>query len=176
MYMIFSHIMNNRLYSRAEDNKIDEAQSGFRRGYSAIDNIFCLQAITQKYLSRNDGRFYCLYMYIDFSKAFDKINHDTLFKSLQSKGVNGKFIRTLVNMYKNLQSCVKTSSGTATDYFPCNIGTRQGDISSPTIFSLFIDQLSTLLREKCGSGIFIDNYIPYILCLMFADDIAVQKL
>jgi len=53
---------------------------------------------------------------------------------LQSKGVNGKFIRTLVNMYKNLQSCVKTSSGTVTDYFPCNIGTRQGDISSPTIF------------------------------------------
>ena len=138
MYKIFSHIMNNRLYSWAEDNnKIDESQSGFRRGYSAIDNIFCLQAITQKYLSRNGGRFYCLY--IDFSKAFDKINHDKLFESLQSKGVNGKFIRTLVNMYKNLQSCVKTSSGTVTDYFPCNIGTRQGDISSPTIFSLFID-------------------------------------
>jgi len=80
-----------------------------------------------------------------FLKAFDKINHDKLFESLQSKGVNGKFIRTLVNMYKNLHYCVKTSSGTVSVYFPCNI---QEDISSPNIFSLFIDQLSTLLREK----------------------------
>ena len=28
-----------------ENNKIDESQAGFRKGYPAVDNIFCLQAI-----------------------------------------------------------------------------------------------------------------------------------
>ena len=41
-----------------------------------------------------------------------------------------------------------------------------------TIFDLFIDEVSVRLHEKCGSGIFITNDIPDILCLMFADDVA----
>ena len=56
-------------------------------------------------------------------------------------------------------------------FFPCNIGTRQGDKSSSTIFNLFIDELSALLRNMCSTGIFITDDIPDILCLMFADDV-----
>jgi len=126
--------------------------------------------MAQKYLSRQGGRFYCLY--VDFRKAFDKIDHHKLFQSFQNKGVNGNFLKVLVKMYANLKSCVKLSSNCPTSYFPCNIGTRQGDISSPTIFSLFIDQLSNLLRQNCETGFFIDNSIPDIVCLMFADDVA----
>lgn len=172
MYKIFSCILNKRLYNWAEHNNIiDEAQAGFRRGYSAIDNVFCLQAMTQKYLSKAGGRFYCLY--VDFKKAFDKICHVKLFQSLEQKGVDGKFLRILSKMYANIKSCVKLSSvKQTTEYFHCNVGTRQGDISSPVIFSIFINDLCSLLREKCGSGIFIDNTIPDILCLLFADDVA----
>ena len=32
--------------------------------------------------------------------------------------------------------------------------------------------MATLLQEKCNSGIFINNTIPEIVCLIFADDIA----
>ena len=56
--------------------------------------------------------------------------------------------------------------------FQCNIGTRQGDKTSSTIFALFVDKLLVMQRVTCGSGIFISNEIPNILCLMFADDIA----
>ena len=97
MYNIFSNIINARLYSWAEENnQIDEAQSGFRHGYSAIDNIFCLSAMVQKYLSRKGGRLYCLY--VDFRKAFDKINHRKLFESVHSKEVNGKCLNMLSNI------------------------------------------------------------------------------
>ncbi|XP_053388817.1 uncharacterized protein LOC128551895 [Mercenaria mercenaria] len=45
-YMIFSGVVNKRLYDWAEMNsKIDESQAGFRHGYSAVDNIFPLQAM-----------------------------------------------------------------------------------------------------------------------------------
>ena len=53
LYKVFSTIVNTRLYNWAENNnQIDESQVGFRHGYSTIDNIFCLQAMVQKYLTR----------------------------------------------------------------------------------------------------------------------------
>ena len=84
MYKLFSMILNKRLYKWAEENgKLDEAQAGFRSGYSVVDNIFSLSACVQKYLSKQGGRFYCLY--VDFQKAFDNIQHRKLFISLLQK-------------------------------------------------------------------------------------------
>ena len=87
------------------------------------------------------------------------------------KGIHGKFLRTVKSMYSNLQATVRTANG-QTKAFPCNIGTRQGDVSSPLLFALFINDLCTLLREKCAGGIFITGDVPDLFCLMFADDIA----
>ena len=95
-------------------------------------------------------------------------------------------MNVLKAMYTNLKSCVKLQRKSicsndnntqsvehaVTNWFSCNIGTRQGDKTSSTIFTLFIDELSAFLRENCGSGIFVTNQIPDIICLMFADDIA----
>ena len=80
-------------------------------------------------------------------------------------------MHTIKSLYTDLRSCVKVNNN-VTDYFACNIGTRQGDKTSSTIFDLFIDELSVSLRENCGSGIFITNDIPDIFCLIFADDVA----
>ena len=49
-------------------------------------------------------------------------------------------------MYGGLTARVKTDQGLSS-YFPCHIGTRQGCVSSPLIFTLFIYDLVTLLRE-----------------------------
>lgn len=41
MYKIFSIILNKRLYKWAEENiMLDEAQAGFRSGYSVVANIY----------------------------------------------------------------------------------------------------------------------------------------
>ena len=67
---VLTGMIFNRITKWAEsNNKIDQAQSGFRNGLSTIDNLFTLQAMVQKYLSKKGGRFYCLF--VDFSKAFD---------------------------------------------------------------------------------------------------------
>ena len=62
MYKIMSKIISTRLYNWAEENgKIDEGQAGFRKGYSTVDNIFTLQAMVQKYLSRPGAFLLCLH-------------------------------------------------------------------------------------------------------------------
>ena len=74
---IFTNILNVRLPKWSErNNVIDESQAGFRRDHSAVDNIFILQALVQKYLSKKQGMFYCIS--VDFQKAFDSIQHDKL--------------------------------------------------------------------------------------------------
>ena len=82
------------------------------------------------------------------------------------------FVEIFYVKYGRLSACVKLSTDT-TSYFPCIVGyTRQGCVSSPLLFSLFINDLSTLLCESCKTGIFITNHIPDILTLLYADDIA----
>ena len=74
-------------------------------------------------------------------------------------------------MYEKLKSCVKCVNG-LTNYFNCTVGTRQGCVTSPIIFILFINDLVNYLREKCGNGIFVSNEIEDIFSLEFADVIA----
>ena len=49
-----------------EFNVIYESQAGLRQKYSTTDNRFTLNALVQKILCREGGRFYCLF--IDFKK------------------------------------------------------------------------------------------------------------
>ena len=81
-------MMYNRIYKWAEENSIlRESQAGFRSRYATTDNLFTLMSLGQKYLSKKGGRFYCLF--VDFFKAFDRIDHKVLINSFIKKGVRG---------------------------------------------------------------------------------------
>ena len=55
---IYSCILNKPLTQWIEDNKmLNEAQAGFRQGYSTIDHVFTLLALVQKQLL-NHGKLY----------------------------------------------------------------------------------------------------------------------
>lgn len=169
---VFTKILSTRLSEWCEDNDvIDESQAGFRRGYSTIDNIFSLNAVIQKYLSKRRGRVYVFY--IDFLKAFDNCVHAKLWECLSRHGVNynGKFLSVFKSMYEKLKSCVRTKDG-LTDFFRCNKGTKQGCVSSTVIFAMYINDLVTYLKLKCGSGVFITDQIDELYAFMFADDVA----
>ena len=99
---IFMSILTTRLTDWAEtQNVIDESQAGFRKGYSTIDNIFSLQSVVQKYLCRKRGRFYCIF--VDFKRAFDSIQHDSLWFSLERK----KGISPNGNFFPYLDQCIR---------------------------------------------------------------------
>ena len=167
LYKVFANILNTRLCQWSNKHKfVDEAQAGFRAGYSAVDNVFILHAMIQKYLSKRKGRFYVLF--IDFEKAFDNISYKKLFESLSSKGVNGKFLKILLEIYRKNNSSVKVADS-CTSYFPCQKGTRQG---SPQIFNLFINDLCSNVGINSDTGIFINSNIPIITYLLFAGDVA----
>ena len=169
MSKLFTKVLNNRLVSWCEDmDMIYEGQCGFRKNRSTMENIFVLQTLVQKYLSRPRARFYCIY--IDFSKAFDSVTHKYLWHCLQSSGIHDQMLAVLKSMYGQLKSCVRTPKG-LTQLFDCWVGTRQGCMISPMLFVLFINQYISELGQLQCEGIYVSEDCPNLLTLMFADDI-----
>ena len=151
-----------------KNNKFVEAQCGYRQNRSTFDNIFSLMGIIQKYISKKKGRLYCLF--IDFSAAFDSVRHEMLWYALMKQGVHGNILNVLKSMYSKLQTSIIVPNG-ITEYFKCDIGTRQGCMISPTLFVLFLNHLYEMFQKDCH-GIFISEFVPNLTSLFYADDIA----
>ena len=68
---LFSRILNNRLTEWAEEYHIYvEAQTGFRKNISTIDNIFVLHGVSNHLLNENKKLYAA---FIDYTKAFDYV-------------------------------------------------------------------------------------------------------
>ena len=91
--------------------------------YCTVDNIFILDSILWKYLSKHKSCLYCAF--IDFEKAFDRIDHISLFFKLLKLGMKGKMLKVLKSMYDTVKSCVKIPHG-ITESFNCTFGVHQG--------------------------------------------------
>ena len=133
-----------------------------------VDHIFCLYAIGQKQLCQKGGR--CYMLFIDFSKAFDRVQHKFLWYRMITYGLHGNVLRVLRSMYSQLKSCVRTPQG-LTEFFECKMGTRQGCMVSPLLFLMYINEFVNHLTENGCEGIYVTPECPNVLCLMYADDI-----
>ena len=166
---LFCKIVNSRLTKWAEENDLMyEEQAGFTKGKSTIDQVFILQTIIQKYLDKKKGR--CYNVFIDFSKAFDSIPHSHLFYLLCQNGAHSRVLKVMQNMYSKLQSCVKNGMYLS-DMFECTVGTRQGCMISPFLFTFYLNELIRMC-ENCP-GVYIDDVNSNVNMLLYADDIVI---
>jgi len=79
-------------------------------------------------------------------------------------------IRSILNciLYgKEVKLCVKHMVAVS-DLFESNVGLFQGEITSPILFSLFLNDIEMHLQENINMGITIDQVSIYLL--LFADD------
>ena len=82
---------------------------------------------------------------IDFSKAFDSINHDYIYETLSFLNFGPKFIKIIRTML-NSRRCNIMIDGHKTEEFRILRGVPQGDTASPYIFIIVLEIL--LLRIK----------------------------
>jgi hypothetical protein len=69
-------------------------------------------------------KLYCAF--IDFAKAFDTVWRKGLWHKLLGNEFNGQMYQVIFNMYSGIKSRV-LYNGEMSEYFPCNIGVRQGE-------------------------------------------------
>ena len=161
---VYSSILNNRLLIFAERNILHDEQNGFRPNRSCLDHIFSLTTILRNRINEGKQTFVS---YIDAEKAFDRVDRDLLFYKLLRHGVNGNFYRNLVSMYSSCMSAINLN-GRLTDWFGVNYGVRQGDTLSPTLFSIFVNDLVDDVKSL-ELGVPVNEM--KISILLYADDV-----
>jgi Reverse transcriptase (RNA-dependent DNA polymerase) len=92
---LFSQIMVKRLAAHVP---LHDHQYGFRKGRSAFDALFALHAAVEPRV--RNGLLSCL-LFLDWSKAYDRVMHAAFLDRLAAKGVTGKAWRLVDAMYKN---------------------------------------------------------------------------
>ena len=131
----------------------DQLQFGFQAKSSTSMCSWAATAVIEHF-NRNGRTVYGCAM--DLSKAFDLVEWTELFNILQQKNVSPIFLRILLFIYRNQYCDVKWSSAYS-HRFPVKNGVRQGAVSSPLLFSVYIDGLIRELRES-GLGCCLDTF------------------
>ncbi len=136
---MYSGILNNRLNSYLEFHEVllDE-QSGFRKNRACIDHIFVLSSVVRARLQESKNMFAC---FVDFKKAFEWINRDLLEYKLICAVIDGKFYNAIKTLYKAPVSCLQLNNF-RTGWFPAPYGVKQGDVLSPPLFALYVNDLA----------------------------------
>jgi hypothetical protein len=162
-----SKLFENTIFDSVT-NSITSAdyQFGFKPSHSTAICTNVFKHVTDYYTERGSYVFAC---FVDFSKAFDRVNYWKLFHMLLNDGVNKQIVRLLSYWYSNQEACVRWQNCTSA-FFTVGNGTRQGGVLSPLMFTRYIKQiLGELVRSRvgCNIGGIVFNVLAY------ADDIVV---
>ena len=150
---IFERIAHTQLQKYFDNhNLLTDCQYGFRKGRSTTQAI--LDNLQYIYENLDRGSI-VISVFLDFSKAFDCIDHDILLKKLDLYGVRGmagQWFKSYLSQRSQYVSIDKKSSNSAR----MSYGVPQGSILGPLLFLIFINDF-----PSCN---------PFFRFTLFADD------
>lgn len=167
---LISHASKILLYIIVERIKqyihreIPPEQAGFVEGRGTRDQIANIRNIMEKAMEFNFPVYMC---FIDYSKAFDTVQHQKLWMSLVSMGFPKHVVELLRTLYAHQESVVRTACGDSA-WFNIEQGVRQGCILSPHLFNAYAEYIMRMALDNCMSGISIGG--RRINNLRYADD------
>ena len=140
---IYEKLMHNRLMEFFEsNNSLYENQYGFRPGRSCEHALFNAQNILLESLSK---RQVSLLLLIDFSKAFDMIEHQILLDKLKHYGIRGPALKWLESYLSNRKQFVSLN-GSESSISDMDYGVPQGSILGPLLFIIYINDIPNIAQ------------------------------
>ena len=155
---IFEKIIFNQLYLFfTTNNLITKNQSGFRSGDSTTNQLLTLvNEIHESFDNCNSLEVRSVFL--DISKAFDKVWHEDLIFKLKQNGVGGNAINLLGNYLSSRKERV-IINGKTSEYFPVESGVPQGSVLGPLLFLIYINDLEIGIKSKVN--FFADDTMIY---------------
>lgn len=143
-------------------NESGNYQFGFKKGSGTREAIFCMRMITEKCLEKGKDIYCC---FIDYAKAFDRVHHLQLINCLEQIGIDGKDLRVITNLYWQQKACVRIEEETS-NQTAIKRGVRQGCVASPSLFSVYTENIFKEIKDLRGINIGGHN----INNIRYADD------
>lgn len=168
IYKSYSYILNKRLTTFLEENQlIDETQNGFRRNRGCVDHVYTLTEAIRQNTPGNSKVYAC---FVDMRRAFDELDRNLLLNRLKGIGICGNMYKAFSSIYQKPICCIRLTDG-KTDWMDSNYGTIQGDIISPQLFSVQINNLIQLLNDGKSGIYYGDGNTDCFATLACADDL-----
>ncbi|VEN57771.1 unnamed protein product [Callosobruchus maculatus] len=163
---LFLKIIHSRIFRKCEQD-ISQSQFGFREGMGTREALFGLNVLLQKCRDQQRKVYIC---FIDYEKAFDRVDHVKLLKILEAKGLDKNDITIIKNLYWDQTAVVKYNN-TTTEAATIQRGVRQGCVLSPMLFNLYSEAIFEEATKDTSDGIKING--ETLNNLRYADDTAI---
>lgn len=152
-------VMKEQMMSYVQDDKsLNDIQSGFRPYHSTTT---ALLGICDDIRKNIDHRLVTFLLLLDFSKAFDRIDHSILCRKLKTQFNFSSAACNLVYSYlSNRDMCVRIGDDLS-DKQSIHSGVPQGSVLGPILFTFYINDITTVIKHSR----------PH----QFADDLQIYK-
>ena len=91
------------------NRELPDVQAGFRKGRGTRGQIASIRWIIKKAREFQKNIYFC---FLDYANAFDRVDHNKLWKILKEMGITGHLTCLLRNLYAGQEATVKTGHGT----------------------------------------------------------------
>ena len=148
-----SKVMLRILQSRFQqlmNRELPDIQAGFRKGRGTRDQIANICWSIEKTREFQKNIYFC---FIDYTKIFDCVDYEKLWKILQEVGIPYHLTCLLRNLYAGQEATVRTGHGT-TDWFQIGKAVHQGFILLPCLFNFYAEYIMQNVRlDEAQAGI-----------------------
>ena len=118
------------------NHELQDVQADFRKGRETRNKIANICWIIKKAREFQKNIYFC---FIEYSKAFDCVDHTKLWQILKEMGIPDHLTCLLRNLHAGQETTVRTGHGT--DWFQIRKVVLQGYILSPSLFNLYAEYI-----------------------------------
>jgi hypothetical protein len=160
---IMLRILTKRIEAKVA-NFIGKTQFGFRKGCGTREAIGVMRMVCERSLELGNEVFVC---FVDFEKAFDRVNWTKMMEVLKKLGVDWKDRRMISSLYMEQTATVRIADECA-EPSVIGCGVRQGCCLSPLLFSVYVEMMMLEAMEGLEEGVMIGGNL--LKDVRFADD------